>query len=83
VAVVFGVHRGWPASRTNPADLDVAMARFEQDQAFAATWPSTDDELTTLHRLAGPEVIDPAKTLLMQRQQLSEEELTPSCAKPR
>jgi len=50
------------------------MARFEQDQALRRELADTRTELNELSTaLQDRKVIDRAKTLLMQRQQLSEE----------
>ncbi len=54
--------------------LDVAMARFEQDQALRRELADTRNELNELSTaLQDRKVIDKAKSLLMRRQQLSEE----------
>ncbi|WNO04342.1 ANTAR domain-containing response regulator [Rhodoferax mekongensis] len=64
---------GLQAERIRPI-LDVAMARFEQDQALRRELADTRNELNELSTaLKDRKVIDRAKTLLMQRQQLSEE----------
>ncbi|ARV18146.1 AmiR Response regulator with putative antiterminator output domain [Comamonadaceae bacterium] len=64
---------GLQAERIRPI-LDVAMARFEQDQALRRELADTRNELNELSTaLQDRKVIDRAKTLLMQRQQLSEE----------
>nr|CBA33426.1 hypothetical protein Csp_B18990 [Curvibacter putative symbiont of Hydra magnipapillata] len=64
---------GLQAERIRPI-LDVAMARFEQDQALRRELADTRNELNELSSaLQDRKVIDRAKTLLMQRQQLSEE----------
>jgi len=64
---------GLQADRIRPI-LDVAMARFEQDQALRRELADTRNELNELSTaLKDRKVIDRAKTLLMQRQQLSEE----------
>ncbi len=67
--IVAGLH----PERIRPI-LDVAMARFEQDQALRRELADTRNELNELSTaLQDRKVIDRAKTLLMQRQQLSEE----------
>lgn len=54
--------------------LDVAMARFEQEQALRRELADTRNELHELSSaLQDRKVIDRAKALLMQRQSLSEE----------
>ena len=54
--------------------LDVAMARFEQEQALRRELADTRNELHELSSaLKDRKVIDRAKALLMQRQSLSEE----------
>jgi response regulator NasT len=54
--------------------LDVALARFEQEQALRQELADTRNELNELSSaVQDRKVIDRAKTLLMQRQQLSEE----------
>jgi response regulator NasT len=54
--------------------LDVAMARFEQEQALRRELADTRNELHELSSaLQDRKVIDRAKALLMQRQALSEE----------
>lgn len=64
---------GLQAERIRPI-LDVAMARFEQDQALRRELADTRNELNELSTaLQDRKVIDRAKTLLMQRQHLSEE----------
>lgn len=64
---------GLQAERIRPI-LDVAMARFEQDQALRRELADTRNELNELSTaLQDRKVIDRAKALLMQRQQLSEE----------
>ncbi|MDH4449240.1 MAG: ANTAR domain-containing protein [Rhodoferax sp.] len=64
---------GLQAERIRPI-LDVAMARFEQDQALRRELADTRNELNELSTaLQNRKVIDRAKTLLMQRQQLSED----------
>jgi response regulator NasT len=64
---------GLQSERIRPI-LDVAMARFEQDQALRRELADTRNELNELSTaLQDRKVIDRAKTLLMQRQQLSEE----------
>ncbi|MDD5479311.1 ANTAR domain-containing protein [Rhodoferax sp.] len=55
--------------------LDVAMARFEHQQALLQTLASTQTERDELSaELRDRKLIDRAKGLLMQRQDLSEEE---------
>jgi response regulator NasT len=67
--IVAGLH----PERIRPI-LDVALARFEQDQALRRELADTRNELNELSTaLQDRKVIDRAKTLLMQRQQLSEE----------
>jgi len=64
---------GLQAERIRPI-LDVAMARFEQDQALRRELADTRNELNELSTaLQDRKVIDRAKALLMQRQQLSED----------
>ena len=64
---------GLQADRIRPI-LDVALARFEQDQALRLELANTRSELNELSAaLQDRKVIDRAKTLLMQRQQLTEE----------
>ncbi|NBW50007.1 MAG: ANTAR domain-containing protein [Betaproteobacteria bacterium] len=64
---------GLQAERIRPI-LDVAMARFEQDQALRRELADTRNELNELSTaLQDRKVIDRAKTLLMQRQSLSED----------
>ena len=64
---------GLQAERIRPI-MDVAMARFEQDQALRRELADTRNELNELSTaLQDRKVIDRAKTLLMQRQQLSED----------
>jgi response regulator NasT len=64
---------GLQAERIRPI-LDVALARFEQDQALRRELADTRNELNELSTaLQDRKVIDRAKTLLMQRQQLSED----------
>jgi two-component system, response regulator / RNA-binding antiterminator len=54
--------------------LDVAMARFEQEQALRQELANTRSELHELSTaMQDRKVIDRAKTMLMQRQQLSED----------
>jgi response regulator NasT len=54
--------------------LDVAMARFEQEQALRQELADTRNELNQLSSaVQDRKVIDRAKALLMQRQQLSED----------
>jgi response regulator NasT len=54
--------------------LDVALARFEQEQALRQELADTRNELNELSTaVQDRKVIDRAKTLLMQRQQLSED----------
>lgn len=67
--IVAGLH----PERIRPI-LDVALARFEQDQALRRELADTRNELNELSTaLQDRKVIDRAKTLLMQRQQLSED----------
>ena len=55
--------------------LDVALARFEHEQALLRTLASTQSERDELSaELKDRKLIDRAKGLLMQRQNLSEEE---------
>ena len=64
---------GLQTERIRPI-LDVAMARFEQDQALRRELADTRNELNELSTaLQDRKVIDRAKALLMQRQQLSED----------
>lgn len=64
---------GLQAERIRPI-LDVALARFEQDQALRRELADTRNELNELSTaLQDRKIIDRAKTLLMQRQQLSED----------
>ncbi|MCM2294898.1 ANTAR domain-containing protein [Rhodoferax sp.] len=65
---------GLSAERIRPI-LDVALARFQHEQALLQTLASTQnerDELST--ELKERKLIDRAKGLLMQRQNLSEDE---------
>jgi response regulator NasT len=64
---------GLQAERIRPI-LDVAMARFQHEQALRQELAATRTELSELSAaLQDRKVIDRAKALLMQRQQLSEE----------
>lgn len=64
---------GLQAERIRPI-LDVAMARFQHEQALRQELANTRSELHELSAaLQDRKVIDRAKALLMQRQQLSEE----------
>ena len=64
---------GLQAERIRPI-LEVAMARFQHEQALRQELANTRSELHELSAaLQDRKVIDRAKTLLMQRQQLSEE----------
>lgn len=64
---------GLQAERIRPI-LEVAMARFEQDQALRRELADTRNELNELSTaLQDRKIIDRAKTLLMHRQQLSED----------
>jgi two-component system, response regulator / RNA-binding antiterminator len=64
---------GLQAERIRPI-LDVAMARFQHEQALRKELDATRTELNELSAaLQDRKVIDRAKALLMQRQQLSEE----------
>lgn len=64
---------GLQAERIRPI-LDVAMARFQHEQALRQELANTRTELNELSAaLQDRKVIDRAKALLMQRQQLSEE----------
>ena len=64
---------GLSAERIRPI-LDVAMARFEQDQALRAELADAKTELQDLStELKNRRIIDRAKGLLMQRQGLSEQ----------
>lgn len=64
---------GLQAERIRPI-LDVAMARFQHEQALRQELDATRTELNELSAvLQDRKVIDRAKALLMQRQQLSEE----------
>jgi len=64
---------GLQADRIRPI-LDVALARFEQDQALRLELANTRSELNELSAaVQDRKVIDRAKTMLMQRQQLSED----------
>ena len=64
---------GLSAERIRPI-LDVAMARFEQDQALRAELADAKTEVQDLAtELKNRRIIDRAKGLLMQRQGLSEQ----------
>lgn len=64
---------GLSPARIRPI-LDVAMARFEQDQALRAELADAKTELKDLStELKNRRIIDRAKGLLMQRQGLSEQ----------
>ena len=64
---------GLSAERIRPI-LDVAMARFEQDQALRAELADAKTEVQDLNtELKNRRIIDRAKGLLMQRQGLSEQ----------
>ena len=64
---------GLSTERIRPI-LDVAMARFEQDQALRAELASAKTEVQDLNtELKNRRIIDRAKGLLMQRQGLSEQ----------
>lgn len=64
---------GLQTDRIRPI-LDVAMARFQHEQALREELAATRSELSELSAaLQDRKVIDRAKTLLMQRQQLTEE----------
>lgn len=64
---------GLSTERIRPI-LDVAMARFEQDQALRAELASAKTEVQDLStELKNRRIIDRAKGLLMQRQGLSEQ----------
>lgn len=64
---------GLSAERIRPI-LDVAMARFEQDQALRAELADAKTEVQDLStELKNRRIIDRAKGLLMQRQGLSEQ----------
>ena len=64
---------GLQTERIRPI-LDVAMARFQQDQALRRELADARNELHELSTaLQDRKTIDRAKALLMQRQQLSEE----------
>ncbi|MBX9816405.1 MAG: ANTAR domain-containing protein [Burkholderiaceae bacterium] len=64
---------GLQAERIRPI-LDVALARFQHEQALRKELDATRTELHELSAaLQDRKVIDRAKALLMQRQQLSEE----------
>ena len=64
---------GLSAERIRPI-LDVAMARFQHEQALRQELADTRSELNELSTaVKDRKVIDRAKTLLMQRQQISEE----------
>ena len=65
---------GLSADRIRPI-LDVALARFEHEQALLQTLASTQSERDELSaELKDRKLIDRAKGLLMQRQNLSEDE---------
>ncbi|MDI1244321.1 MAG: ANTAR domain-containing protein [Rhodoferax sp.] len=65
---------GLSAERIRPI-LDVALARFEHEQALLQTLASTQSERDELSaELKDRKLIDRAKGLLMQRQNLSEDE---------
>lgn len=65
---------GLSAERIRPI-LDVALARFEHEQALLQTLASTQNERDELSaELKDRKLIDRAKGLLMQRQNLSEDE---------
>jgi response regulator NasT len=65
---------GLSAERIRPI-LDVALARFEHEQALLQTLASTQNERDELSaELKDRKLIDRAKGLLMQRQGLSEDE---------
>ncbi len=67
--IVAGLH----ADRIRPI-LDVAMARFQQDQALRAELADAKSEVQDLNtELKNRRIIDRAKGLLMQRQGLSEQ----------
>ena len=77
LAVAAGVSAyvvaGLQPERIRPI-LDVAMARFEQDQALRAELADAKTEVQDLNtELKNRRVIDRAKGLLMQRQGLSEQ----------
>lgn len=64
---------GLSTERIRPI-LDVAMARFEQDQALRAELADAKTEVQDLNtELKNRRIIDRAKSLLMQRQGLSEQ----------
>lgn len=64
---------GLSADRIRPI-LDVALARFQHEQALRAELATTRSELNELSaELRDRKVIDRAKVLLMERQQLTEE----------
>ena len=64
---------GLSTERIRPI-LDVAMARFEQDQALRAELAEAKSEVQDLNtELKNRRIIDRAKGLLMQRQGLSEQ----------
>ena len=64
---------GLSAERIRPI-LDVAMARFEQDQALRAELADAKTEVQDLNtELKNRRIIDRAKGLLMERQGLSEQ----------
>lgn len=65
---------GLSAERIRPI-LDVALARFQHEQALLQTLASTQSERDELSaELKDRKLIDRAKGLLMQRQKLSEDE---------
>lgn len=67
--IVAGLH----ADRIRPI-LDVAMARFQQDQALRAELADAKSEVQDLNtELKNRRIIDRAKGLLMQRQGLNEQ----------
>ena len=54
--------------------LDVALARFEQEQALRQELAQTQSELSELNaEVKNRKIIDQAKALLMKRQQISED----------
>ena len=64
---------GLQTARIRPI-LDVALARFQHDQTLREELAETKSELSELSaELKDRKVIDRAKTLLMERQQLTEE----------
>ncbi len=65
---------GLQTERIRPI-LDVALARFEQDQALRLELANTRSELNELSAaVQDRKIIDRAKALLMQRQQLTEDD---------